>query len=206
MKKEQKGNFVKKDCLIYGYEEKDLKDVFHEYFEKKHDIWIGKSLKRYDVLILRDPFNTFASKLKRGKLDHYSLTKPEEKAKLISLWKSYAKEYLGITHYLRHDKSIINYNRWFSDVDYRKNLAQKLGLKFTDKNFNKISRVGGGDAFNGLKFDGQAHKMKVLERWKHFTDHKLYRNIFKDRELVELSNKIFGPLQGAETLLNPFAD
>jgi len=43
MEKEQKGNFVKKDCLICGYEEKNLKDIFHEYLLK---IYLSQFHKR----------------------------------------------------------------------------------------------------------------------------------------------------------------
>jgi hypothetical protein len=44
-------------------------------FEQHHDQWVGASWQRYDVLILRDPFNLFASRLRAGFLE-LSLTTP----------------------------------------------------------------------------------------------------------------------------------
>ena len=51
-------------------------------------------------------------------------------------------------------------------------------------------------------YDGKADKMKVLERWKHFVDNEIYKDIFKDKELVELSNAIFGETPGTEIFLS----
>lgn len=38
---------------------------------------------------------------------------------MIDLWIDYAKEYLGETNYLKHNKICINYNQWFADVEYQ---------------------------------------------------------------------------------------
>ena len=38
-------------------------------------------------------------------------------------------------------------------------------------------------------------------RWKEMQHNEVYRNIFKDAELVDLSNRIFGKIPGTEKIL-----
>jgi hypothetical protein len=51
-----------------------------------------------------------------------------------------------------------------------------------------------------MEFEGRANEMKVLERWHHFADDRDFRQLFYDRELLELSEKIFGGIPGTECL------
>jgi len=204
LEREKSGQLSKKDCLIYNYEDRYFKDVFTKDFEKNHDRWVGKSLKRYDILIHRDAFNFFASRLKW--MDYHSrdlrnsLNNAENRDILINLWKAYAAEYMGETNHLTNNKIVINYNLWFSSTKYRKSLAKRLQLEFTDKGTGCISDIGFGSSFDGEKFNGKASEMKVLERWKKFEDNQFYRDIFKDKKLIEISNKIFGEIPGTKKL------
>ncbi len=197
---EQRQLFRKKDCLIYSYEDAPLQEVIAEDFEVNRETWIGKSLKRYDLLVLRDPFNLFASRLRlRAKFNE----RPDVQRKipgLVNLWKDYAKEYLRKTNHLKNNLVTISYNSWFSSVDYRRDLANKLEIPFTDRGIEKVVSVGTGSSFDGQEFCRKAGEMKVLERWRHFVDDKFYRSIFKDIELVELSDEIFGKIPGTEIL------
>jgi len=59
---EKRGKFRRKDCLIYNYEVAIVEETVDSYFEQRRERWLGKSEKKYDVLILRDAFNLFASK------------------------------------------------------------------------------------------------------------------------------------------------
>ena len=199
----EKARFINKDCLIYNYEDCALGEIPGESFNRNHDEWVGRSLKKIRVLILRDAFNFFASRLKR----HYSEW-GKENMKLISdavgLWKSYAEEYLGVTNYFP-DKVLISYNRWVEDRLYRIELSEQIGVPFSDKGKDEVAKYTPGRegaSFDDLKYDGNASKMKVLERWKYFVENDLYRSIFKDRELVELSDRIFGEIPGTHTLLD----
>lgn len=203
--KSKNGEIANKDLLIYSYEENELPEIFNDEYERNHDKFVGKSGKRHDILILRDPFNFFASRIK---LEEYgirsmSIHVVDEKSKkfMIKFWKRYAKEYLGYTNYLKHNKVVISYNKWFTDENYKKSLAKKLGLKYKYLEDKYVSKYGPGSSFDRRKFDGQAGKMKVLERWKAFKDFPFYRSIFEDKELIELSEKIFGRIKGTEILL-----
>lgn len=204
---DKNGKFTKKDFLIYSYEEYPLDDVFNLEFEKNHDKYVGKSKKRFDVMIFRDPFNFFASRIK---LEEYGILSlrihlVDEKSKklVMKMWKDYAKEFLGYTKYMNQNKIGISYNQWFLDKSYKRVLAKKFGLPFKDLKDKYVSKYGPGSSFDGRKFDGKANEMKVLDRWKVFGDYPFYRSIFQDKELLELSNKIFGKIEGVNVLHEP---
>jgi hypothetical protein len=107
------------------------------------------------------------------------------------LWISYANEYLGKTNYLSHNKIVINYNRWCSDQTYRGQIASELNIKFTDQGFNKISSVGGGSSFDGVKYNESAFMMDISGRWKNYTDDDRFLNLINDKKLARLSLAIF---------------
>jgi len=192
---ELNGNFSKKKLLLYNIEDCPPSKFHESSLEKHHDSWVGKSRERYDVLIVRDPFNFFASRLKAGAV----LTGIDNVDDVKNLWKDYAKEYLGETNFLSHNKIIINFNQWFSSSQYRKLLADRLRLDFTDRGLEAV-RHSSWSSFDGSKFDGKAQEMPVLQRWKKFSDHSSYKNIFYDKELLDLSARIFGVIEGTEML------
>ena len=193
---EKKGNLTEKDFLILSFEDTYLEKVLSEDMEKSRRNHIGECLNKYDILILRDAFNFFASRCAKWN----QLTRTKDKQKLIELWKIYAKEYLGETGCLINNKVVVSYNSWFLDKEYRRMLANKLNIPFSYEELNPVVNKGGGSSFDGLKFKENPEKMKVTERWKNFVDDDFYRDIFQDKELVELSNRIFGKIPGTEVL------
>ena len=158
-------------------------------------MYLGKTNKRYDVLIIRDPFNLFASRLKNNFLATKSKTKTARE-----LWIDYAKEFLGETNYLQHNKVCINYNLWVKNKDYRQEIAKQLEINFTDAAIDKVSGCGGGSSFDGRELDGKASKMDVNNRWKEFINNEEYRQLFNQERLLEYSLKIFGHIPGTEVL------
>lgn len=193
LKSEKRGNFSQKDYLIHSYEDCFLGMLNSRIFEEQHDAFVGPSHRRVDILILRDPFNLFASRKKSGLFDRQKelSSKPVSPLTAVRIWKQHAKEAIGERQYLRHDRLFINYNWWACDSAYRKDIATALGINFTDLGIQDVSNCAGGSSFDGLKFANSANNMKVLERWKHFIHDQEYKKIF-DNEIISLSNKIFG--------------
>ena len=145
-----------------------------------------------DLLVIRDPFNLFASRYKIWN----SLSGIKDKKTLIEIWKEYAREALGVTSTLNERKVVVNFNNWFSSVSYRERLSQKLGLEFSDRGLNDISSVGVNSSFDGVVYQGRAQEMRVLERWKHFENDESFRQFFQDPELLTLSDELFGEITG----------
>lgn len=193
-----------KGVLIYNLEEVDLSVLGDSLSVHRETAWVGPSARRADVIILRDPFNLLASKLKWAYGRHDRPSKPSlaEVATAKELWKVYAREYLGLSRYLT-DRVEISYNHWFVSRDYRDQLAGRLGFENHDSGVQEVARWGpstSGDSFDGLRYDGKAQEMRVLERWRTFEGDPFYRELCGDRELHELSERIFGEIEGIEAL------
>lgn len=136
------------------------------------------------VLTLRDPFNWAASYIKKSQ-------HPDDYKVWPDLWKEYANEFVGNTQYLNNPVKI-NYNRWFVDQDYRKQISGELGLTFTDKALEVVTPHAGGSSFDRTQFDAQAQKMPVTERWCHYQNDPQYLEVFKQRpDILELGMELF---------------
>ena len=187
--------------LIISYEEQRASDVFGGPVA----ISCSACSKLYDVLILRDPFNLFASRFawmdRQGRVFRED---SERRQKVIDLWKENARYYLEIQSdglMSPEDKTILfNYNNWVTDAAYREELSSFFGFDFDDSGMNEVKNFGSGSSFDGVVYRRNAKEMKVLSRWKSFMDNESYKSIFADKELVELSELIFGYIEGTEVL------
>ena len=193
--RQAEGNLIKRDCLILSYEDWGLEQVTQPRFERNRTLYLGKSAQQRDVLILRDPFNLFASRLKQNFVDTKSKT-----ASMVDMWLAYAREFTGESSYLQPDRVCINYNRWFADVSYRRELADQLGLVFSDAGLRYVPPLGGGSSFSGTRHSGQAGCLDVTNRWRHFADNPAFRQLFQNEEIWHYSQQIFGDLPETETL------
>ena len=179
---------LQKKCLMYNYEDFYLPRLATNDLLPRKEQLVGNSDREFDVLVLRDPFNLAASRTRfrkgRWPVNWFSST--------VELWLDYAKEYLGHTNYLRH-KIVINYNKWFSDATYRKQLSHQIGLEFSDKGLNRVSGSGKGSSWDGMRDDRNAQKMKVLDRWHSVIHDSEFRSLFHKRyDVRDISEAIFG--------------
>ncbi|MCS5697860.1 hypothetical protein NZK32_02215 [Cyanobium sp. FGCU-52] len=174
-----------KDVLIYSYEDCKsieenaidlLSSVFNEQFEKNKELYLGKSRKRMDVFIIRDPFNFFASRLTMirknpmGGLDTLS--------QVVDNWKLLADKVLCL-HQSPTDHQIpILYNHFILDKVYQRRLSHHLHGDFVPASLQKISGYGGGSSFSTTSRTlstkdvlYKAHKLLNFKRWmqiKHY--------------------------------------
>ena len=205
-RREAPGDFMLKDCLVYSYEDQPLEKLCDHSFEKKHDIYLGKSKARYDLIILRDPFNLFASRLRASRRNnteagYIDFMKVKSRAhSLPQLWVDYAREYLGETQYLQNIRVPVNYNQWVIDIHYRRQIAEALDLEFTDSGMDDVMTNGGGSSFEGTELQGKASKMAVLERWKNFQNDPEFKALIRNDALLTYSDSIFGTIPGTANL------
>lgn len=146
--------------------------------------------RRIDLLLLRDPFNLFASRRRSNTVEtgssHYlsGLSMPQ-------LYLSYLREAEGETNFLQHDRIVVSYNRWIDSQAYRKELAQRIGFKFTDAGIGEVSQHGGGSSFEGTSACGQGHMMKTTERWRYFQNERDFRRMFRNSEMLDRAMRLF---------------
>ena len=228
----------RKDLLIYSYEDDlsrmrpgaTLTDTIHDQgFESQRVRYVGESEHRVNAVLLRDPFNFFASRIK--KLNALTGTKDVEAIK--ESWKLMAKYALRMRRDFEGNEFWISYNDWVCDQKYRRRLSARLFGQFSDASLSYVSGHGGGSSFDSdhgrlslrvlrrkwrRLFDPNVYKhadrylrrliakdgrsMKVLERWREMQQDALYCSVFRDRELLELSEGLFGTLPGARDFVN----
>lgn len=142
---------------------------------------IQKKAKK--ILVLRDCYNNFASAM-------IYLLKKKSRARLqrvVDTWISIAKQIIN-------DDNVdyfILYDQWFSDVNYRKQICDDLGLEFTDNGLQEVRNFGGGSSFDGTKMNKNAQNMSVLRRYERYQNNKDYLKLFTD-EIKEYNKIIFG--------------
>lgn len=200
LEQEQSGNFSKKDYLLYSHEDCFLGSVNHRLFQQNKQEWIGETENSKNILILRDPFNLFASRIKANLLlgHHTHGARPISFKILKKIYKQHAKEFLGKKNNLKN-KVPINYNHWVQNEEYRKSIAEELKIPFSDKGFEQVSNVAGGSSFDGVELSGNANRMKLHDRWKNYEHDESYWELFDD-ELVDLASEIFGDIPPAQHL------
>lgn len=176
-----------RNLLIHSYEDRELSG------DRIPETWIGRSTSQFEVLIVRDPLNFFASRLKMWT----KLTGLKEQRLVVELWKTYAREALGLTTVLEPARRVvIEFGKWKDDVEYRRHTATKLEIAFSDRGIDSLIEVGPGSSFDGFDYRTKASEMAVNQRWKSCIGNDEYGSILADRELQQLSLQLFGRHDG----------
>lgn len=192
LKREANGDFTKKDLLIYSLEGYHPRLIAKKKIQKKHKLYFGKSRKKYDIIILRDPYNLLASRLKNKKI---GLKTRSYLTSFADMWVAFAREYLGETNFSPYPKVAVNYNKWAEEKAYRKQLTKTLHIPFTDAGFHEVTNYGGGSSFDG---SGAKKDLDVFGRWKHYKDDPTFLKVVSNDELRHYSNFIFPELENIE--------
>ncbi len=171
-----------RSLLIHSYEDSPIDYVLSERLRQCHDAWLGPSRRSVFLLVLRDPFNLFASRRRMGR------NLPTDFAR--NLWKSHARAALDPAQLLPAGSLVVLYNRWSADRAYRRHIADALGLEFCDRAADQVPSCAGGSSFDGTEFDGNAAAMATQDRWRHFANEEEFTTFF-DEEMVELSERLF---------------
>jgi hypothetical protein len=142
-----------------------------------------------NIIIVRDLLNWAASLTMQLKLEYLYIPYTEDglpgfDIPIIEIYKTHLIEIAGITNIL-DNKTVIGYNQWCKDEQYRRDIADTLGMYFTDDGFLEVSTIGDGSSFDKNKFDGKANKMTTLDRYKYLSEHNM-KYITKDKELMDL--------------------
>jgi len=176
------GLHIDRDGTIFLYEDHNPIKL-SQCPDPKHIIGQSESIQR--ILILRDPYNLAASRVRcdiRNNRFH-------EFSNATRMWKEQAEMFLNP----QDDLVPIKYNQWVSDKQYRQEIASRLDIPFVDE-IDYVSSHGGGSSFDKLSYQGKGSQMKVFDRWRIIKD--VYPDLFADPHIKKLSQQIFGFFPG----------
>ena len=184
------------DAIVLGTEFKTYKVGLNPSLDTNkenllRDMGIDNFSKQQDyLLVLRNPYNHYASVLNWSRNKFLSPT-----GNFSDMWIRMANEHMGNTNKIPERKVPVLYDDWFLSEDYRKSLSESLGLAHTDRRLNTVMKIGVGRAwgssFDGMKKNGNAQNMDVLNRWKSVKDDPRFIKLCQNEELVEIA-KSFG--------------
>jgi hypothetical protein len=176
-----------KDCYLWNLEDRTLEEVAATLRRERRRLRRGRSGRVVRLLVVRDLPNFIASRLRAE-----GATIPAFPcADWSGLWASHAREYAGATSLLPGLVKV-SFNAWATDVAYRRALAERLGLEFTDAGRSQVPRIGAGSSFDLGRYDGRAEEMAVLDRWRAFAADPEFIAFTRDPELRFLSALLFG--------------
>lgn len=146
-----------------------------------------------NILIVRSAENLFASRIRKGfALQHpaYPTNTGPLMDRVVTLWKTHAREYLGDTNILSN-KVEISFDAWFANPEYREIVSSRLGFKCKDYRIAGVSNIGGGSSFDGIDYDGDGQQMNVLDRVGQLNpgERNILKQVFRDEELVRLAGR-----------------
>lgn len=154
------------------------------------------------ILLLRDPLNMFASRIRmvgglhdaigKGRSDLYFQNS-------IGLWKSHAREFLGDTRHLPGHVGIY-YDRWLADPGYRAGIASRLGLVADEAALGVVPPHGGGSSFEGMAPLGADAIERRLSRHSQLQGEERvqFERIAGDSELMQLRERVLARLEARE--------
>jgi len=171
------------EWLIYSLENKTINELINM---RQGDLI---SVERRDMLILRDPYNTFASWMADAGLKEQLLGCPIWH---VQRWCEYAEEFLSRQRL--QNGLYVNFNQWASEQAYRQELAGDLRLAFTDAGADQVAVIGHG---GGSSFGDR----DVLNRWQRFIADSSFRALFTDDRMTDLAEELFS-VPGAQEALS----
>lgn len=185
--------------FIFPHVDKSVKKVFLVSFE---DIEINQRFSKlseiadHNILLVRDPLNLFASRIKglapdRGvALLDDATDKDKIIASLVTLKKlpehikkyhNHYDEFVGNTK-LVNNKICIKYNDWVKDEDYRRKIIEnQLGLNFSDCRYKNRA----GSSFGAPPSSNEEY----FDRWKYCWNDSVYEPIKNDSSLIKISEE-----------------
>lgn len=172
------------DSVLYSYE--DLPLNYTAYF---------RDLTFTNIILLRDPLNNMASRIKDG-MDQIRWYLTSEQ--VLERWKEYAREALNKTDNLCN-KVVILYNKWVLDKEYRQQICSKLDIPFyPDTSY--VPENGKGSSFIGRKLEEDLNRYNQRYLQVEFKDSDI--KLLNDPELIELSSKLFPEINIKEFIEN----
>jgi len=152
--------------------------------------------KHFQLYILRDPFNLFASRLKMA--DKGFAGWPG--TLIVPQWIQFASRYEAVRDQCMVPTTgtpvAVLFNSWHVSNPARRYLEHDLGkLPESDQYFQHVVNTSGiGSSFDGVAFDGNATDMPVTQRWEQYAKDKRFRNLISNPNLMLHAEHLFPAL------------
>ncbi len=140
----------KKDVLIYSYEDRKelelgtkdfISSVYQETFEMRREEYLGPSMNRYDIIIIRDPYNSLASRMEYIKKFNKTVG-VSDLQRIVRDWKTLAAEVIKQKQHPQEGSICINFNEWVSNIAYRQEISRLIDGTYSDESLNRTSEIG----------------------------------------------------------------
>jgi len=150
-RREEDGRLSRKELLLYNFEDCDLRQVFSPAEKARRASALGPSRTRYNILVVRDHYNLFASRIKRVRLGS-DVPRENLKKALVArnLYVQHARECLDETRYIDEHRVVILFNRWFRDQDYRRDISAQLHGTYREDTLDHVAVHGEGSSFKDV--------------------------------------------------------
>jgi hypothetical protein len=157
---------------------KEKSNVYEVVFVRNFKNWLSSSLKRREY---KYPHNDVYVSLDK----EFSNDRRETKPSRIKLY----EKQIRIFENNNTNFILVSYDRWIKDIDYRKDIAGKLNLNFTDAGIDKMSSYGKGSSFTQMN-EQDTSKLGTDNRYKSFEGDKEYEGFMeKYSNINKLSEK-----------------
>jgi len=133
-----------------------------------------------DVLVIRDVFNTMASRRKMNEKGWFS-------RRHIQQWKQFAFEALDQTKFLGPNKVVVFFNGWHKEPAKRELIAKDFGIIGVGADTSKSATQSSWDAPTV-----PVAEMKLFDRWQNYAEDPMFWSVF-DKQVYDLNTQLFGP-------------
>ena len=173
----------KEEAFLWMVEHEDVMFVDMPVLSSK----IQKNFEFIDVLVIRDVFNTMAS---RRKMDERFFNR-----RAVQQWKYFACEARDLTNFLGPNKVVVNFNKWFADMKYRETVAGKLGFEGVGADTDKMAVTSFWEPTAT-----KSSTLKLFDRWKNYKDDQNFWSVF-DNQVYDLNTGLFGEMPEVAKLI-----
>jgi hypothetical protein len=150
----------------------------------------GQGAKVQFGLILRDPFNLFASRLQKWPERFASEAEIENQKALYICHARLATTPVPV--FGCNPLIPILYNHLVSDETYRKGLAAKLGISNGTKGMETVPVYGHGSSFDGYDTDATRVQSGIFERWHSVRSDSRFLSVSDDPDIPGYASTLFG--------------
>lgn len=156
--------------------------------------FLSDRIRRHNIgvkcgVILRDPYNLFASRLKKWP-ERFATEEDLERQR--ALYTNHAGFVLDPKPVFGDAPVVpILYNHLVADTAYRHELAGKLNINPGDAGLDEVPVYGHGSSFDGYETEGTSVRAGVFDRWKNSLADPTFQKLAADKTIQKLGKAIF---------------